>query len=92
MYKIIWSGRSWEEYTSWQTEDKKTLRRINELIKDIEQNGCLDGKGKPEALKYRLSGWYSRHIDEVNRLVYRIREYDGEKALEISQCKDHYND
>lgn len=50
----IWSGKSWDEYVSWQNEDKKTLRRINALIKDIEINGCLKGIGKPEALKYDL--------------------------------------
>lgn len=87
MMRKIWSGDSWNDYVSWQTEDKKTLRRINALIKDIERNGCLEGIGKPEALKYDLQGWYSRRIDEVNRLVYRICE-DG--SLEISQCKGHY--
>ena len=85
----IWSGRSWDEYVSWQTEDRKTLRRINALIKDIESNGCLLGIGKPEALKYKLSGWYSRQIDEVNRLVYRKPDED---TIEISQCKNHYDD
>ena len=85
----IWSGRSWDEYVSWQTEDRKTLRRINALIKDIERNGCLEGIGRPEALKYRLEGWYSRHIDEKNRLVYRMPDAD---TLEIAQCRDHYDD
>lgn len=84
----MWSGKSWDEYVSWQNEDKKTLRRINALIKDIEINGCLKGIGKPEALKYDLQGWYSRRIDEANRLVYRICE-DG--SLEISQCRSHYD-
>ncbi len=88
MMRKIWSGKSWDEYVSWQNEDKKTLRRINALIKDIEINGCLKGIGKPEALKYDLQGWYSRRIDEANRLVYRICE-DG--SLEISQCRSHYD-
>ena len=60
----IWSDRSWEEYTSWQAEDKKTVKRINALIKDIESNGVLNGIGKPEALKHDLFGWFSRRIDE----------------------------
>lgn len=87
MKRKIWSGQSWEEYISWQTEDRKTLRRINSLIKDIEVNGCLVGIGKPEALKYDLQGWYSRRIDEVNRLIYRMPD---ENTIEISQCKNHY--
>ena len=87
MKRKIWSGQSWEDYIEWQNEDKKTLRRINALIKDIEVNGCLVGIGKPEALKYDLQGWYSRRIDEVNRLVYRMPD---ENTIEISQCKNHY--
>ena len=85
----IWSSRSWDEYVSWQTEDRKTLRRISALIKDIEINGCLTGIGKPEELKYDLAGWYSRRIDDKNRLIYRI--VDG-NSLEISQCKSHYDE
>ena len=85
----IWAGRCWDEYLAWQSEDRKTLRRINDLIKDIERNGCMKGIGKPERLAHNLSGWYSRRIDEKNRLVYRITD-DG--ALEISQCKNHYDD
>ena len=81
----IWSDRSWEEYTSWQAEDKKTVKRINALIKDIESNGVLNGIGKPEALKH-LFGWFSRRIDEKNRLIYRVV---GD-SIEIAQCKNHY--
>lgn len=84
----IWSDIAWNEYVQWQSEDRKTLRRINALIKDIESNGVLNGIGKPEALKYELAGWYSRRIDEKNRLVYRV--VDG--AIYISQCKGHYDD
>ncbi len=82
----IWSDRSWEEYTSWQAEDKKTVKRINALIKDIESNGVLNGIGKPEALKHDLFGWFSRRIDEKNRLIYRVV---GD-SIEIAQCKNHY--
>lgn len=79
--------RGFADYLYWQNEDRKTLRRINALIKDIESNGALVGIGKPESLKYDLQGWYSRRIDEKNRLVYRISE---DSTLEISQCRSHY--
>ena len=81
----IWDDSAWADYLYWQTQDKKTLKRINELIKDIERNGNL-GIGKPELLKGNLSGLWSRRIDEYNRLVYRIRE----DLLEIVSCRDHY--
>lgn len=86
MHKI-WQDAAWEAYLHWQTEDRKTLRRINLLLLDIERNGHK-GIGKPEALKGDLSGWWSRRIDENNRLIYRIR--DG--LLEIAQCRTHYGD
>lgn len=88
MKRKIWSGRSWEEYLEWQSEDAKTLRRINSLIQDIERNGNMKGIGKPEPLKHDLKGWYSRRIDDKNRLIYRTV---GD-AIEISQCKSHYED
>lgn len=85
MNKIAFTFRAWQEYDFWQKEDKKTLKKINTLIKDIERNG-YDGIGKPEALKGNLSGFYSRRIDHANRLVYRIND----KILEIVSCKGHY--
>lgn len=85
--KLVWFDKAWDDYLYWQTQDKRTLKRINALIKDIERNGALVGIGKPEALKDNLSGWYSRRIDDVNRLVYRITA-DG--VIEIAMCKDHY--
>ena len=75
------------EYISWQTEDKKTLRRINELIKSIQRDGFLQGIGKPEALKGRKE--YSRRIDDANRLVY---VGDENHNLVILSCKGHYED
>ncbi len=81
----IWSDEAWDDYLYWQTQDKKTLKRINILIKDIERN-YFEGLGKPEALKHDLSGAWSRRIDEQNRLVYRIK--DG--IIEILQCRTHY--
>lgn len=83
---IIFSQTSWRQYTDFQNEDKKTLKRINTLIKDIERNGALKGIGKPEALKYRKA--YSRRIDETNRLVYIIEDDN----LIIIACKGHYED
>ena len=84
--KKLWTDKAWKNYLDWQT-DKKTLRKINDLIKDIERSP-FTGIGKPEPLKHSLSGWWSRHIDDAHRIVYRIK--DG--YLEISQCKGHYND
>ncbi|MDR1246234.1 MAG: Txe/YoeB family addiction module toxin [Clostridiales Family XIII bacterium] len=84
----LWTDKAWENYLYWQTQDKKTLKKVNELIKDIERNG-YKGIGKPEALKGSLSGWWSRHVDDTNRLVYRLKDGD---ILEISQCKGHYNE
>ena len=68
----LWTDDGWADYLYWQSQDKKTLKRINELIKDIERNGALNGIGKPEALKYRKG--FSRRIGETNRLVYAIDE------------------
>ncbi len=83
----IWFDEAWNDYLYWQTQDKKTLKRINTLLKDIERNN-FDGIGKPEPLKGELSGFWSRRIDETNRFVYRINN----GALEILSCKGHYDD
>ena len=84
---LVWHDAAWEEYLYWQSQDKKTLTRINLLIKDIERNP-YEGIGKPEPLKDNLSGFWSRRIDEVNRLVYRLH---GDQ-IQIAQCKGHYDD
>ena len=81
----IWTDEAWDDYLYWQRTDKKVLRRINELIRDIERGGD-GGIGKPEPLTGKLSGFWSRRIDRTNRIVYRIR--DGK--LEIAQCRTHY--
>jgi len=78
----------WEEYVSWQIEDKRTLRKINQLIKDIVRN-TSEGIGSPEPLKGNLSGCYSREIDKKNRLIYRILD---DNRAEIIHCKSHYGD
>ncbi len=83
----IWQDDAWKDYLYWQAEDKKILKRINTLIKDIERNP-YDGIGKPEALIGNLAGFWSRRIDEKNRIVYRIRN----NQLEIAQCGSHYRD
>ena len=85
--KKIWFDEAWEDYTYWQTQDKKTLKRINMLLRDIER-GNYDGIGKPEPLKGEMRGFWSRRIDDVNRLVYRI----SDDVLEILSCKGHYED
>jgi len=84
----LWHDDAWDDYLYWQTEDRKTLRRINKLLEDIERNGynCI---GKPEPLKGDLSGFWSVEIDKKNRIVFRIDE-DGN--LEIWQCGSHYRD
>jgi len=85
--KVTFSEKALEEYFEWQNQDKKTLKKINALIKDIQRNGFLTGIGKPEPLKHREG--FSRRIDEANRLVYNGTE---NKDLEIISCKDHYED
>ena len=75
MSEKIWSDDAWEDYLYWQLQDKKTLKRINQLIKDIERNGCLNGIGQPEALKGDLQGEYSRRINEKDRLVLSCRKW-----------------
>ena len=85
--KKIWFDEAWEDYTYWQTQDKKTLKRINMLLKDIEREN-FDGIGKPEPLKGDLSGFSSRRIDDVNRLVYRIHD----NVVESISCRGHYED
>ena len=82
-----WYDDAWEDYLYWQGQDRKTLKRINNLIKDIERNGynCI---GKPEPLSGDFSGFWSVRIDACNRIVFKIE--DGE--LEIVQCGSHYRD
>ena len=87
MGKISFSEDGWKDYLFWQTQDKKTLKRINQLLQDILRNGN-DGIGKPEPLREDLSGFWSRRIDATNRLVYRI---SGE-IIEVVSCRYHCDD
>ena len=84
--RLIFSKNSWEDYISWQAEDKKMLKKINELIKDIQRSPC-EGLGKPEPLKYDLAGLWSRRIDREHRLVYQV---SGDDIL-IYSCRFHYD-
>ena len=85
--KIQFFEKAWEQFIYWQTQDRKTLKKLNKLIEDINRNEN-DGLGHPEPLKDDLAGWWIREIDEKNRLVYKIE--DG--CIKIYQCKNHYND
>ncbi|EOS62258.1 Txe/YoeB family addiction module toxin, partial [Oscillibacter sp. 1-3] len=75
-----------DDYLYWQTQDKKVLKRVNLLIKDIRRNP-FDGVGKPEPLKNNLSGWWSRRIDETNRIVY----YEQDGIIYVVSCRGHYD-
>lgn len=83
--KLIWSVESWNDYLFWQETDKRMVRKINELIKDIHRTP-FEGKGKPEPLKHNLAGFWSRRITEEHRLVYSITS----DALLIAACRYHY--
>ena len=85
MLKVLWTPHAWNDYVWWQFEDRKTLKRINALIADIQRNGN-EGIGKPEPLRYEYTGFWSRRIDGRNRLVYRITE----DTVEIVACRFHY--
>ena len=82
-----WSDAAWAEYVDWQSKDRKMLNRINKLIRDAERDP-FHGLGKPEPLTNNLSGWWSRRIDDTNRLIYRVRD----SILEIAQCGTHYGE
>lgn len=82
---LSWTDAAWSDYVYWQTQDKKTLKRINKLIMDTKPSP-FEGIGKPEALKENLSGFWSRRIDETNRLVYAV----DDNALTIISCRYHY--
>lgn len=83
--KILWDFDAWEDYVFWQTQDKKTLKRINQLIKDMARDP-FSGIGKPEPLKGNLTGFWSRRIDDANRIIYAV-ETD---TVYIIACRGHY--
>lgn len=85
--KLLWEDRAWDDYLFWQAQDKRTLKKINMLIKDIRRNP-FEGLGKPEPLKNNLSGLWSRRIDDVNRIVY----FTEDDVIFILSCRGHYDD
>ncbi|WP_417529170.1 Txe/YoeB family addiction module toxin [Marinomonas shanghaiensis] len=82
---LSWTDEAWNSYLYWQTQDKKTLKRINKLITDVRRSP-FEGIGKPEALKENLTGFWSRRIDDTNRLVYAV----DDAAITIISCRYHY--
>ncbi|WP_420550187.1 Txe/YoeB family addiction module toxin [Litorivicinus lipolyticus] len=82
---LSWTDVAWDDYLYWQTQDRKTLKRINKLINDVKRSP-FEGLGKPEPLKENLSGFWSRRIDDTNRLVYAV----DDTALTIISCRYHY--
>lgn len=84
---ILFTANAWDEYLYWQTQDKKTLKRINALLKECQRTP-FEGTGKPEPLVSNLSGFWSRRIDEKNRLVYEATD----DAIHVIACKFHYSD
>ena len=87
--KLIWSEAAWEDYQWWIEQDRKTLERINALIRQSSRTP-YDGLGKPEPLKRQLQGWWSRRITQEHRFVYKVATIDGEACLLIAQCRYHY--
>ncbi len=81
----VFSSHAWDDYTAWMAEDRKIVKKINELLKDIERNG-YEGIGKPEPLKHELNGFWSRRISEKERLIYRF----DDDNIYIIGCKGHY--
>ena len=84
--KLIFVDESWEDYLYWQKNDKKIVRKINELIKDISRTP-FSGRGKPEPLKHKYKGFWSRRIDHEHRLIYQIKD----DKIKIAKCRHHYD-
>ncbi len=83
--RLLWEDRAWDDYLYWQAQDKKVLKRINALLADIKREPFA-GIGKPEPLKHGLSGWWSRRIDETNRIVY----FERDGIIYVISCRGHY--
>ncbi|MEX5286269.1 Txe/YoeB family addiction module toxin [Selenomonas sputigena] len=83
--KVLWEERAWADYLYWQKQDRKTLKRINELVKDMQRD-AFHGIGKPEPLRGTLFGYWSRRIDDTNRIVYDVLD----DVLRIIACRGHY--
>lgn len=87
MNDLTFDSKGWNDYLHWQTQDRKTLKKVNSLLEDIKRNGAMKGIGKPEPLRHRPG--YSRRIDEANRLIYDIDELQNIKVI---SCRGHYED
>lgn len=85
--KLIFVDESWEDYLYWQKTDKKILKKINEIIKDIERNP-FSGPGKPEPLKHKCKGFWSIRIDQEHRLIYKVKD---DNEIWIAKCRFHYD-
>ncbi|WP_269928774.1 Txe/YoeB family addiction module toxin [Kocuria massiliensis] len=85
--KLLWSECAWADYLWWQTQDRRILKRITSLLRDIQRNGN-EGIGKPEPLKHGFSGYCSRRISDEHRLIYKI----GDDVVKIAACRYHYED
>jgi toxin YoeB len=84
--KLVWTNAAWEDYVYWQSQDKKTLKRINQLLKEVMRDPEV-GIGKPEPLRENLAGFWSRRIDEEHRLIYRV----DDDEIQIAKCRFHYD-
>jgi toxin YoeB len=87
--KVAWTATGWEDYLHWQSADPKVLQNVNALIRDIKRD-LFKGLGKPEPLKHRLQGWWSRRITAEHRLVYRVTGQGESYQVEIAACRHHY--
>lgn len=87
--RITWTVAAWEDHLHWQETDRKVMRAVNDLVRDIRRDP-FKGLGKPEPLKHALKGWWSRRITGEHRLVYRVVGTGDEYRLEIAQCRYHY--
>ena len=84
---LLWDDGAWEEYLRWRAQDRRILKRINRLLRDIQRNGSTGGIGRPEPLRYRLAGYWSRRIAGEHRLVHRVDEHGN---ILIASCRQHY--
>ena len=85
---LAWDDSAWEDYLWWQANDRKVLKRINLLLRDIQRSGH-DGIGKPQPLRFKLSGYWSRRITDEHRLVYRV---DDAGDIHVVACRHHYGE
>ena len=88
MSEMLFTERGWADYVYWQTQDRKTLNRINQLLQSIGREGAMDGAGHPERLKHEDEEAYSRRIDAKNRLIYEVKG----NQIAIRSCRGHYDD